>query len=141
MTPDVGHGQDDVFGEGPVAVYADAFGMSAEVTPAGEAVAAVSTDDVTLAADSVARPEVRDIGADFNNFADEFVSDNQGNGDGALRPRVPLVDVEVGTANACGEDANFDVVGANFRLGNLFEPEPTFGAGLHQSFHDFYLSV
>jgi hypothetical protein len=52
----------------------------AEMAAAGEAVAAASAGDVAFAADEVAGIEVGDVGADFGDFADEFVADDQGRG-------------------------------------------------------------
>ena len=141
MTPDVGHGQDDVFGEGSGAVDADSAGEGAEMAAAGEAVAAASADDVAFAADEVAGLEVVDVGADLGDLADEFVADDEGDGDGLLRPGVPVVDVEVGAADAGLEDADLDVVDAGFGFGDVFEPETFFGARLDQGFHCYSLFI
>ena len=135
VTPDVGHGKDDVFGEGPGAVDADSAGEGAEMAAAGEAVATASADDVAFAGDEVAGFEVVDVGADLGDFADEFVADDEGDGDGFLRPGVPVVDVEVGAADAGLEDADFDVVDAGFGFGDVLEPETFFGVRLDQGFH------
>ena len=51
VAPDVGHGDDDVLGEGSVAINADSKGVGAEVATACEAVAASSADNVAFAAD------------------------------------------------------------------------------------------
>ncbi len=42
---------------------------------------------------------------------------------------VPVVDVEVGAADAGLEDANFDVVDAGLGFGDVREPETFFGVG------------
>ncbi len=141
MTPDVGHGQDDVFGEGSGAVDADSAGEGAEMAAAGEAVAAASADDVAFAGDEVSGLEVVDVGADLGDLADEFVTDDEGDGDGFLRPGVPVVDVEVGAADAGLEDANLDVVDAGFRFGDVREPETFFGVRLDQGFHGCSLVI
>ena len=54
-------GSDQVLGEGPGPVHADALGVLAEVAPAGQAVAAAPADHVPLAADDVAGVEVLDV--------------------------------------------------------------------------------
>ena len=62
------------------------------------------------------------------------MADDEGDGDGLLRPGVPLVDVEVGAADAGVEDADFDVVDADVGLGDVFEPEAGFGVRLTRAF-------
>ena len=141
MLPDVGHGQDDVFGEGAVAVDADAEGVGAEMAAAGEAVAAASADDVAFAADELADGDVGDVGADVDDFADELVADDEALADGGAGPGVPVVDVEVGAADAGGEDADFDVVDAHLGLGDVLEPEAAFCAALDECLHGECLSV
>ena len=41
-----------------------------------------------------------------------------------LRPVVPFVDVQIGAADAGAVDADQDVVDADLRFGNVFEPQP-----------------
>src|SRR5262249_32893283 len=103
--------------------------------PAGEAVATVATDDVALAADDVARVEIADVGTDLDDAADELVPDHHRYGDRLLRPGVPLVDVQVGTADAGGEHLDQDVSDAARRYRLLVEPQsrlrPLLDQGLH----------
>ena len=53
----------------------------------------------------------------------ELVADRHGDGDGLLRPVVPLEDVQVGPANAGAVDANEHVARADFGLRDVFELE------------------
>src|SRR5580658_4431396 len=141
MPPDISHGQRDVFCEGSRAVHTDAERMRTEVTAACEAVTTASTDDVAFAADQVARLEVADIGADFDDLAHEFVADGHRNGDGLLRPLVPLVNMHVGAADAGFLYADEHIVDANFRHRNVFEPEAAFGPAFDQSSHRYSLCL
>ena len=61
VLPDVGHRDDDVLGEGSVAIDADAEGVSAEMATTGQAVAAASADDVALAADELADGKIGNV--------------------------------------------------------------------------------
>ena len=140
VTPDVGHGQDDVFGEGAGAVDADALGVGAEMAAAGEAVAAASADDVAFAADELAGLKSVTLEPTATISPTNSWPMTRGTGDGRLRPGVPVVDVEVGAADAGLEDANLDVVDADLGLGDVFEPETFFGARLDQGFHWLLLS-
>jgi hypothetical protein len=100
VTPQVGHRHRDVIGKRAGAVHADALDVRAQMPPAGQAIAAAAADHVTFAAHQIARVKIADVGAHFHDLADEFVADRHGHGNGALRPFVPVVDVNVGAANA-----------------------------------------
>jgi hypothetical protein len=141
VLPDVGHGQDDEFGEGPIAINPNAHGVGAEVAASGKAVAAAAADDVAFAGDDGSNCKVFDVGADSDDFADELVADGEADGDSRGSPGVPLVDMEVGAADAGVEDANLYVVDADFGLGNVFEPEAAFCAAFYKCLHGECLSI
>ena len=136
VTPDIGHRQRDVLGESARPVDADAHGVGAQVAPAGEAVAAAAADHVAFAADDVAREEIGHIGADRLNPADELVADRHGHGNGLLRPLVPLVDVDVGAADAGLQHANQHVVDADLGNRDVLEPQAWLALAFDQCFHD-----
>src|SRR3569833_1719895 len=102
-----------------------------------EAVAAASADDVALATDDVAGEEVVDVGADGDDFADELMADGHWHGDGFLRPLIPVVNVDVGAADAGVLDADEDVVDAHGGLGNVFGPEAALRFRFDQRLHPF----
>src|ERR1700733_11407423 len=135
MAPDVGHGESDVFSESAGAVDADAGGVGAEMAAAGEAVAAATAGHMAFAGDEVADLEVGDVGADGGDFSDEFMADGHGDGDGLLSPLVPLINVDIGAADACAANADEDVVDAIVGLGYILEPEAALGAGLDECSH------
>ncbi len=133
--PHVGHGERNVFGEGARPIDSDAAGVRAKVTAAGEAVAASPANDVAFAADDLARKEVGDIGANGDNFAHELMANRHGHRNGAARPIVPVQDVDVGAADGGSIHADQNVVDADLRDGNFFEPEAGLWAGLNEGFH------
>ena len=135
VVPDVGHRQHDVLGERPVAPDAEPDRVGAQVAPAGEAVAAAAADDVALARDEVARPEVGDVGPDLDDLTDELVADDERRLDRAGRPRVPRLDVEVGPADAGLVDPDQDVVDADDRDRHVAQVEARAWAGLDQGEH------
>ena len=55
---------------------------------ASHAVAAVATDDVTFAADDVARGKVVHVGTNFDNLADELMAHDHRHGDRLLLVRI-----------------------------------------------------
>src|SRR5258706_5398796 len=109
-----------------------------------EAVSAAPADDVAFAADDVARVEVLNVRAGGDDAPDELVADDHGHGDRPLGPGVPVVDVDVGAADAGLEDFDQDVVDAERGLRNFLEPEAflafTFDQGGH-GFHGWLLVV
>ena len=135
MLPDVGHRQGDVLGESAGAVDADALCMRAEVTPARHAVAAAPADQMPLAADEIAGMKVVDVTADLDNLADELVADHQRDRDGALRPGVPVVDVEIRAADTSAQDTDEQVVNADLRLWDILEPQAWPCLALDQRLH------
>src|SRR5665213_225128 len=106
--------------------------------PPGKTIAASPTYDVSLPADQIAGMKILHIGSDFDNLSTEFVPDRQRHTNRGLRPFVPIVNVEVGAANSRAKHANFDVIDAGLRLGDIFEPEPWLGATFNECFHSRY---
>ena len=82
MTPDVGHRQNDVFGECSSAIDANALGFSAKMTAARQTIAAASANHVAFAADDFSGMKISHVRSHFDDFADEFVSDYQRNFNG-----------------------------------------------------------
>ena len=113
VVPDVGHRQDDVFGEGAVPADAEPDRAGAEVAAAGQAVPAAAADDVALTRHQVARLEVVDVAADLDDLADELVADDQRRDDRAAGPRVPRLDMQVRAADAGAVHADQHVVDAH----------------------------
>src|SRR5690606_8848137 len=90
----------DVVGERPLAQEADADRVPAQVPATGPAVAAVPARDVPLARHAVADRETGHLRAEFLDDPDVLVTGDEGYGNRALRPGVPVVDVHVRAAEA-----------------------------------------
>ncbi len=133
--PHVGHRQGEVLGESSRAIDADALREGAKMAAAGEAVATPPAHDVPLAAHDLAGEKIGDVRTDFHDLADELVTDHHRHGNGLGGPRVPLVDVDVGAADAGLVNPNEDVVDPDFGFGHILEPETRLGPALHQGFH------
>ena len=73
------------------------------------------------------RLEVIDVVADFKDFTDELVPNDQRHGNGPLRPGIPLVDVQVGAADAGAVDANQNIIDADRRLRHIGQPQTRLG--------------
>ena len=103
--------------------------------PPGQTVAAPPANHVPFGAHDLARKEIRDVRSDGNYFTDEFVADDHRDGDGALRPGIPVVDVEVGAANAGAVHPNQDVIDACARRRHFLEPQTGARLPFDQGFH------
>jgi hypothetical protein len=90
---------------------------------------------MTFAGDELADGNIRNIGAQGDDFADELVADDEALADGGAGPGVPIIDMEVGTAYAGGEDADFYVVDADLGFRDIFEPEAAFSAAFYECLH------
>jgi hypothetical protein len=135
VNPDVGHRQRQVIGKRPGPIHADTLRVLAQMTPPGETVPATATDNVPFAADDVTNMKVMDIVADLDDPADELVADGHWHGNRLLGPRVPLVDMDIGAADAGLEDLDLAIVDPNRGLGNLFEPQTWFGMFFDEGTH------
>jgi hypothetical protein len=139
VPPDVGHGQRNELSERPLAVNADAQRVRAKMPSACKAIAAASADHVSFAADDIARIKIADIRPDLDDLTNKFVADRHRDRNGFLRPLVPLVDVNVGAADAGIAHAYQHIVDADSRLGNIFEPQTRLCLSLNQCFHSLLL--
>jgi hypothetical protein len=135
VPPDVAHRQHDKFRERTGTIHPDARGERAKMAAAGKAVAAAPAGDVALAADDVAGVKVVHVGADFDNLADKLMPDHHWYRDGLLRPLVPVVDMDIGPADACVAHADQHVVDAVLRFGNILQPQTALAAALRQCLH------
>src|SRR5258707_15082735 len=97
--------------------------MGTEMAPSGQAVPTPSAYDMTFAADDIAAIEVIDVGSDLDNLSNELMSNRHRHWNCLLCPIIPLIDVNVGAADAGVMHAHQHIVDADLALGDLFEPE------------------
>src|SRR2546422_3511469 len=114
----VGLGHHDVLRERTVAIDADDARVSADVAVAGAALQAVTADDMPLGGDELAGSELRHAVAARFDLSRELVADDDWRLDAALRPRVPVGDVQVRAADAGVPYRDQDFAGAGRRLGH-----------------------
>src|SRR6266581_2968085 len=105
------------------------------MTPAGKTITAMSTCDVTFADNEIARRESFHVIAGMIDDTDKFMADNHRHRDRFLRPGVPIIDMNIGTADGRFDDADTNVVTFDFRNGNFVEPQPWLGAAFHYCLH------
>jgi hypothetical protein len=120
VPPDIRHGQRDELSEGPWAVDANALRVGAEMPSPCKAVSATTADDMAFTAHDIARMEVVYIRADFHDLPDKFVTDGHRDRDGLLCPLVPLVNVDIRSADTGMPNTDQYIIDADKRLCNLF---------------------
>src|SRR5262249_53627524 len=76
-----------------------------------------------------------DVGADVDNGAHELVPDDEWRGDGVLRPGVPVINVEIGAADASTQHANEDIIDADRWYWHILQPQAWLGLALDQCLH------
>src|SRR5581483_11519723 len=94
-----------------------------------------AADHVSFAADDFAGVEIVDVRPDGDDFASELMTDGERDGNGGSGPIVPLINMQVGAADAGVADADQDIVDSDGRFGYIFEPQSGFTVALYQRFH------
>ena len=97
----------------------------------------MAANDVSLRRDRFARNEIADGAADLIDDADEFVSDDHGDGDRLLSPRVPVIDVDVGPADRSLLDPDENIVRSHFGDRHFFQAKSRFGPPFYECLHRF----
>jgi hypothetical protein len=138
VPPDDGGRNRDEVGEAAVAVDPQDLSALAHVRAAGSALEADPARDVALRGHVLALLDVADVAADGNHGPAELVAERQRRLHPLRRPRVPAVDVEVGSADARRLDADEHLVGVGVGYGNLLELEPGPGPALADRAHGFH---
>src|SRR5258708_18405053 len=123
----------------------DALRVRTKMTSASETIAAMSARDVPFADDEIAFRKTFHVIAGKIDNSNKFVSDGHRHGNRLLRPRVPVVNVDVRSTDRCLQNADENVVAADFWNWNCFEPKSRLGLslndGLHRLLHKSKLST
>src|SRR5580698_7335300 len=88
-----------------------------------QTIAAASAHHMPLAAHQIARAKIADVRSNLHDFADEFMPDRHRHRNGALRPFIPVVNVNVGAADSRAAYANQNIIDPDGWFGNIFEPQ------------------
>jgi hypothetical protein len=125
----------DVLGERAGAVDADADRVRTQVLLAGAAVAADAADDMAFGRDALPQCIPAHARTHVDDAADELVADDQTRLDHALRPLVPLVDVQVGAADRGLFELDEHLVRPDLGQRHLLHPDALGGLALDQRLH------
>ena len=81
---------------------------------------------MTFTADDLTGAEVEHIGSNTDDFSNKFVADNHWNRNGFLSPVIPVVNVQVGSADSSFMDFYENIIDAGFRVGDILKPKSGF---------------
>src|ERR1700690_2203845 len=105
------------------------------MSAAGAAIAAMAAGDVAFAGHAVAGTEAAHFAADLDDLAGEFMAHGHRHRDGLLRPRIPVVKMDVRAANGGAVPLDQYIVVPHGGFGNILHPDAGFRACFDQSFH------
>src|SRR5688572_21815258 len=129
----------DVLREAAVAIDPDDSRVGTDVGVARPAEQASAIDDVAFGGDAISLSDIGDEPADLHDISGELVADDEWRLAPASRPRVPLVDVDVGSADAGSSHSNENLILADLRLRQILQLETGSGGFLDQRFHEWEL--
>jgi len=143
--PDVRLRNHYVLGEGPVGVDADDLYVLADMGLASAALQTLSTGHVHFGGNEVALFHAGDFVAEGGDFPAEFVPGNQRRMNAFLRPSIPVINMQISSADGRDVHLNQDFVGAEGR--NVYFANLRAGRGLrldhrqHCCCHEFHLII
>ena len=107
----------------------------AEVPPPRQTVATTPANDVALSAHHLAAKQVDHVRADGRHFPLELVPYHHRHRNGSARPRVPLQDMQIRSADRRPVHTDEHIVDADLRYRDFLQPEPRLRPALHQRLH------
>src|SRR6185437_7880184 len=109
--------------------------MRAEMPASRQTIAAAAADHMAFSAYNFARMKVVDVRSHRHNLADKLMTDDERHGNGGLRPRVPVINVQVSAADASFKHPDQHIIDTRFRDWNFFEPQARLCMALDQRLH------
>lgn len=133
--PNIARWNGNIISEGAVAINADPHGVGAEVPATGEAVTAVTANNMPFARDELAQRKSSHARTDIGHGADIFMTNDERRFDGPLRPRVPLINMHIRSTNRGFLNLDQDIIQARRGHGYFGHDEAGSGRGLNDGAH------
>ena len=95
----------------------------------------MTAGNMTLSGNTVPDLVVLDAAAHLYNLTDILVTDGHRGLDCVLGPLIPVVNVEVSTANGYFPNLDKNVIYTDFRHRDIFHPDSRFSILLYKCFH------
>ena len=138
---DIARGNREKLRKRALAIDADTEGVWAQVLATTEAIAAATADNVALAGNQIADLQIRYARADGLHYATKLMTDGHRHGNRALRPGIPFVNMDIGTADGSLADANERVHRSDFGFGNILQPDPWLCFCFDECFHVLFCAT
>src|SRR6266404_2238868 len=107
------------------------------MTASGEAVSTMATSDVAFADDKISRRKSFYVIAGKIDNPDKFMAYGHRHRNRLLRPRVPVIYMDVGPADRRLHNANEHIVAGDLGNGNFLQPKAGLGFAFHDGLHRF----
>jgi len=133
--PDIGPGHPHIFGKAAVGVDADNFHVLADMGLTGTAEIAPAADKMAFGADPRTDGQVIHTFPQRRHLAAEFVPEHQGRLDAAGGPGIPVVNMDIGTADGGSGDFYQHLAVPGLGNRNLLQSCALFRGMLDQSLH------
>ena len=129
---DVGLRDGDILGKATVLAHdTDRDRVLAHVPHTTAAVTAMPTDNMSFRRDTFADLKITDTRTYFSDHSDELMSHRIGRFAVGLRPRIPFIHMQVGTADSSLDHLDQHVVDAYLGHRHLFHPDTGFRVFLY----------
>jgi len=133
--PNITRWNGNIISEGAVAINPDPHGVGAEVPATREAVAAVTANNMPFARDELAQRKPSHARTDIGHGADIFMTNDERRLDGPLRPRVPLINMNIRSTNRGFLNFDQHIIQARRGHGYFGHDEAGSGRGLNDGAH------
>jgi hypothetical protein len=102
---------------------------------ASQAIATPTTDHVSFPRNDFSGEEILDVRTNFHDLTNEFVTDHHRYGNRLLCPGIPIVNVQIGSADPRFLHTDQAVVDTDFWEGDVLQFKTYSAMMLYQSFH------
>jgi hypothetical protein len=133
--PQIAGGKRHVFRKRSVTTAANANCVMTQVPLTSATITTKSARDMAFAGHSVTDLITVNALPDRDDLASEFVTQNARRTNIALRPIIPFVDMQIGTADSGFGDAYQNFIGSGLWQWHLLEPQTRFRSRFDESTH------
>src|SRR5450759_535272 len=122
-------------------MYSDTHSIFADMLFSAAAVTAMTTSQMAFSGNSFANFKVGYSCAHFFNVPHVLMTNYHWNPDSFLRPCVPLINMQIGTADCRFLNFYDNIIKPRFRNRNFLHPQTFLRSGFYKSFHLLHKGV
>src|SRR4030095_3762623 len=118
-------------------IHSHALRVWTKMAAPSEAIATMSTRDVTLAAHQVSFCKTFDVTTYTIDNANKLMANGHRHWNGFLRPIIPVIDVQIRAADRGFQHSDEHIIAANLWNRNVLQPQTWLAPGFHNGHHCF----